>query len=79
MIAIVNLTTTGNDMNIKPVKANDKETWVKAVYTALDSIENWGSYAEDRDMSDNADSNHNEVMTAMAWICEELNVNIEDI
>ena len=53
-------------MDIKPVTFNDPKSWVQAVYAALDEVE-----------MNNLD--HDEVMTAMAWICESLDVDIMEI
>lgn len=61
-------------MNIKPVKSNDPQSWVRAVYDALGTIDtdDWDS---DGSRADDRDKNHDEVMTAMAWICASLDIN----
>ena len=72
-------------MNIKPVKTNDRESWLRAVYDALDEIDdaNWqidgdsSTTQEEREESESR--NRDDVMFAMALIAEELGVDIKNL
>lgn len=71
-------------MKIKTVTRGNMLSWVRAVYDALDEIseEEWQDYYEDNDQErdpETADDNRDNVMTAMAFICEELGIDQADI
>ncbi len=65
-----------SQVKIENVTKNDREGWLKAVWSALD---NWDDYVADDHEANNyrQAENHDEICTAMAWIREELGLPSE--
>ncbi len=63
-----------SQVKIENVTKADRESWLKAIWDALDE---WDDYVMDDVPADEADDdlhreNHDEICTAMAWVREAL-------